>query len=288
MPRLFAGFAVAMLLALMLTACGDDDAADPNSTAATVTTAAATTVATAAPTTTATTAAPTTAAPTTAAPTTTSTTAAPTTTEDTTPDDAHPVYGFSWGAIWPPPDGATALYEINDFGTVTTMPARFDYGVEFQGGTWDRLTVGVAEPNNDGMTMYFSTPEPWVLEFAGWESYRADGGVTAEWYEPVIVLDARSDLLEPVVFETTAFVEFGGSVDEFGAVFTLYVVEFVPEFETPAGTYTAAQFAIDTSGELMGGDFVFETRVWVNRDEGILQIVNTPGYERMVLVEPWG
>ncbi|NQV07670.1 hypothetical protein HQ535_14085 [bacterium] len=185
------------------------------------------------------------------------------------------------------PDGSTAVYEITNFGDVFELPAVYTHGVEFQGGTWDRFTLGVVEPNNEGLAMYFGSPAPWLVQFAGWEYFRPDGGYTLEWYPDPVVFDVSGDMLAPVATETVARLEFGGEVMDLGAVFTYSVSGIGQSIETPAGSLIGARFHVDVSGELMGGDFVFPIDIALVRGYWIAEMVNTPAHEKMVIAEEW-
>jgi len=211
------------------------------------------------------------------------------TTTETLPEDMHPVYGDSWAEFWPLPDGSTAVYEITNQGggDIFDLPARYDHGIEFKDGTWDRFTLGVLEPNNEGVAMYFGSPEPWVVEFAGWEYYRPDGGYTLEWYPDPVRFDLSGAMLEPFAIETVARLEFGGGVNDFGAIFTYYVNGIGQDIEVPLGTLVGARFQVDVSGELMGGDFVFPIEVALVRGHWIVEMINSPAHDRIAIKEPW-
>jgi hypothetical protein len=129
-------------LALLAAGCGDDGGG--GTTAPTSTTAASTTSSA-------------------------STTAATTTTEatTTTTSDAHPVWGISWASVWPR-EGSTATYRLAlPDAPSTDLPATIEYGVAWDGGTWDRIVIGDPTPGEYGLAFYFDRSEPWVIRVWG-------------------------------------------------------------------------------------------------------------------------
>ena len=277
MRRITLCLAVVLATSTVLAACGDDDGIDPTISAAVPITA----------TTAATGAVSTTESVTTLEAVTTTEAPTPTTTTEALPEDLHPVYGVSWAAYWPLPDGSTAVYEVDDGGGLFELPARYDHNVDFKGGSWDRFTLGVVEPNNEGLAMYFGSPEPWVVEFAGWEYHRPDGGYTLEWYPEPIRLELAGDMQDPLVSETVARLEFGGDVDDLGTTITYHMTGTMQDIEVPAGILEGFRFGVDVSGELMGGDFVFPVEVALAEGQWIAELINSPAHNRIALKEAW-
>lgn len=269
---------LAVLALLALTAgCGDDSG--------TGTTVAPTTTEAAATTAPATTAAP----PATAA---TTTTAAATT---TLPIDAHPTMGLSWSAVWPA-DGAQATYRALTYdGETVDVPARIDYGIEWEGGTWDRLTVGEADFGGTGAAFYFDRSEPWVIRIWGVESFFAElpaGQVQREWFDEPLVVDLTA-LPEGILrIEGTLNLAFSQSTDpdmQFGYTAEGTVVESdtieVPAGSSGVGTSVQVRFAL--GGEFMGGA-THESYLWVHETLFLIKWEETLAFRTIELLTPWG
>lgn len=228
--------ALVMLVALAA-GCGDDDTVFTTAPASTTAASAATTQAT-----------------------TTTTTQATTTTAEattTTASDLHPVWGVSWAAVWPA-DGDTASYRVRLWnGDTIDLPARVDYGVEWQGGTWDRITIGTTEPNEYGLALYFDRTEPWVIRIWGLQSTGPDSGpygAYVEYPEEPQVLDLSGMPDSAPVLETAVLIDNGGGVlGPLPAVYTLSVVG-LETIEVPAGTIEdALHLSLGLGGEFFGG-----------------------------------
>ncbi len=275
------GIKILVLVALMAfaVACGDDDAGEAASTSPT----------TAAPTTTApTTAAPTTAAPTTAAP----TTAAPTTTTTTVPIDAHPIFGLSWAAVWPA-DGATAVYRVYDWnGDPEDVPARFDVGVDFQGETFDRITIGDPEGGGNAMEVYLDRSTPWKVGVKAVVSYSAlepGGPSLIEMFEEPMYFDGTLPIGESAPVETEVILDFGNEVDTFGASYGFVIREIGATVEVPMGTVTNTLYGQGlVGGEFIGGTEPFAADIWLHAEHLIVKMVGAPAFDGFEIVETWG
>ena len=99
------------------------------------------------------------------------------------------------------------------------------------------------------------------------------------------MFNSLAGLIEPQVLETKVVI---GSDFSSGAVFTLLSVNLREEIDVPAGTFLAAHIRVDVGGEIMGGgDFVFETDMFLHAEQFIVRMVNGPAYALMELVEHW-
>lgn len=262
-----------LLLSALAAACGDDSGGDtsaPPTTAATTTTGTSTTATTAAPT----------------------TTAAPATTI-TLPADAHPVLGIGWSAVWPA-DGSQATYRAVDYdGAESEVAARLDYGVEWEGGVWDRLTVGEADFGGTGAAFYFDRSEPWVLRLWGVETFSADmpdGQVQREWFAEPLVLELGGEPTTAAPMEGTLNLAFYRDTPpdlEFG-----YEAEGVlvgmETLEIPAGTVEGALHVRFTlGGDFMGGAEA-TSDVWAHPEWFLLKWEETLAFRSIELASPWG
>jgi hypothetical protein len=262
-----------LVLALLVAACGGNDEAgssitpDPTSTLPTSTSAPVTSTEV------------------------TTTTEAPT----TTTSDVHPEWEVSWAALWPP-DGATATYRASLWGGGTVdLPARIDYGVDWQGGTWDRITIGDLAAGQWGLAMYFSRPEPWVLTVWGLETMGPGQGegTFLEYSAEPGVLDLRS------LPGTMARIEAGGLFDsgDGGAepltgTYALSVVG-LETVEVAAGTLEGTlHLQLNLGGEFFGGtgpdDFTEVSDIWIQPGQLLLKWGRpAPGFQSFELLTPW-
>ncbi|MBN2114485.1 MAG: hypothetical protein JW785_10205 [Acidimicrobiia bacterium] len=259
---------IAMIAALVLLAaggCGDD----------------------AAPATTTTTAAPTS----TTGATTTTTTSATTTT--TLPDDLHPTWQVRWGEVWPA-ETAAATYLVQIMGSDTLeVPARLEYGLDWQGGTWDRLVLGTLEPGQDGAALYFARPEPWVLRLWGVAQTSTDReDVVLEHFEVPQDLDFTSLPDSPPTLEGSLLVEHQGGT--FGPVPAIFQVEWVgvEDVEVAAGLIPGTYhvrfglggefYALDGEGEIE-----FFSDLWLHPEQFIVKWEPGPAGGPIELSTPW-
>jgi hypothetical protein len=266
---------VALLIAvvLMVAACGDDDAG--TTSAATQPPPQATTTAAAVTTTTAAAA--------------TTTTAAPTTTT-TLPVDAHPIYGLSWSEVWPP-DGSTAVYRVHLWdGTEEDVEARFDEGVEFMGGMYDRLSIGTPEPGNDAMAIYLDRSEPWKLGIKGVVTYHTDfpdGPELTEYFDEPVVFDGTLPLGESAPVETDVILLFGSDEESIPATYAFEFVSVDDTVEVPLGTVAAAYAEGSVAGEELFGGEPFVAGLWLHPQHLIVRMTGSPSFEVLEIVETW-
>jgi len=260
-----------MIVVLLAAACADGDGA--GTTAATTTSAATTTLAA-------------------------TTTAVTTTTQaTTTTSDVHPAWDVSWAALWPR-DGATATYRVSLWGGgAIDLPARIDYGVDWQEGTWDRITLGTVEAGEWGLALYFQRPEPWVLRIWGLETTgpgQSPGGSFLEYSEEPGVLDLRG--LPGTMARIDAGVVFDGGGDEapepMNGTYALAVVG-LETIEVAAGTLEGAlHLQLNLGGEFFGAagpdDFTEFTDIWIQPGQLLVKWGRpAPGFESFELLTPW-
>jgi hypothetical protein len=134
-------------------------------------------------------------------PTVTTTTVATTTTTPAA-EDTHPAWPVSWAALWPA-DGSTATARATtDEGTIDAEVG-MDYGVAWDGGTWDRIWLGSPQSGQLGVSFYLQRPEPWVVVLWGAHTYGPAGFDMKERFDPPPTLDLRRLFEEAVSGETT-------------------------------------------------------------------------------------
>ncbi len=270
----------AVLMAVATAGCGGGEGATSTTAASTTATSGATT---------------TTTTPATTTPATTTTTA--TTPPTTTTSDVHPAWDVSWAALWPA-DGATAEYRASLWGGGTIdLPARIDYGVEWQGGTWDRITLGTVAPGEWGLALYFSRPEPWVLRIWGLETTgpgQGPGNGFLEYSEEPGVLNLR-DLPEGAA-RIDAGVVFDGGGDDVpeptSGTYSLAVVG-LETIEVAAGTLEdAVHLQLSLGGEFFGAsdpdEFTEVADIWIQPGQLLVKWGQpAPGFQSFELLTPW-
>lgn len=277
MKRYPRAFTVASLTVVMLAvACSDDGSA---TTAATTTTAAGTV--------------------TTAAVATTTTTAPATTTTaaTTTTSDLHPAWDLSWAGVWPA-EGATATYRLELFNEPSIdLPATVSYGIEWDGGIWDRIQIGSTEPGEYGLAFYFDRSEPWVLRVWG---LRANGpgmgpqGSFDEYLGGSPEVDLGGLPGTAPTLEVGAFVA-GVGEELYGPTPAVYAMEVVglEEVEVPAGIFPVSlHLRFGLGGEFFGVEegqpITAFSDLWVSPENLILRWDPAPGFgAALALVSPW-
>ena len=173
------------------------------------------------------------------------------------------------------------------------LPAHFEYGVEWQGGTWDRLVIGTVEPGQDGAALYFARPEPWVLLLWGVEQTSADrDDAVLEYFDQPQELDFTLLPDDPPTIEGNMRVAFEGvSSDPTPAVYAFEWVG-VETVEVPAGTFDGA-FHISVG---LGGDFyplgpegeiTTFSELWLHPEQLILRWDMGPAGGPIELATPW-
>ena len=254
-------------LVLLLAACGGDSggADDPTTTTAPATTTTVDGASTAA---------------------TTSTTAT-----TTIAADVHPVFGVSWASVFPDA-GETAIYRVTRFdGSNEDLPAVFEYGVDFRGATVDRLVVGTAEPGNEGWALYFDRSEPWILSVIASEVYDpaiAGGPSLTEFFAEPIPFDGTIGVGEVFTIESRITLEFDGGGDTtLDVSYTMTPAAIEESVTVPFGTLEEVlRLDAEVGGEFIGG--LFQVKLWLHPDHGLVRFEGAPAWDVMELVETWG
>jgi hypothetical protein len=229
---------------------------------------------------------------TTAAPTTTAVPATTTMATTTLPGDLHPTLGVSWAALWPP-ETAIAEYQVEIMGgDLQTLPAHFEYGLDWQGGTWDRLVIGTVIPGQDGTALYFARPAPWVLRLWGVVSTSVTRDDTVEEYfaEPPD-FDLASVGGQPEPIEEGLVVAFDDTVSPPAPA--SFQLEWQPtDIQVPAGTFNGAWelhigLAGDFYGVAPGEDITAYSDLVLDPQQFILKWDPSPAGGVLELVTPW-
>ena len=208
----------------------------------------------------------------------------------------HPAWDVSWAALWPP-DGATATYRVSLWGGgAVDLPARVDYGVDWQDGTWDRITLGTVEAGEWGLALYFQRPEPWVLRIWGLETTMPggpgqlarirsrDGGARSSRALPETM--ARIDA--GVLFDGGG----GEAPDPMNGTYALAVVG-LETLEVAAGTLEGVlHLQLNLGGEFFGAadpdEFTEFTDIWIQPGQLLVKWGRpAPGFESFELLTPW-
>jgi hypothetical protein len=221
-----------------------------------------------------------------------STTVPEATTTSADPAAVHPILELVWGGLWPE-DGATAVFDGETFmGDRVEVPASIAYGVDWDGGTWDRLTFGTVEPGRDGAAVYFDRSEPWRIRAWGWvaSSPALPGRRVQESFSPPLLLDFTT---APLSLEGEVVASGWGDAPEGFEFHADFSVDLTGEtVVVPAGEFEGAIHAAWTVGGewiTQGGpeDAVLVSEFWFHPEAGILRWVWGPGLRNMELVEPW-
>jgi hypothetical protein len=216
-----------------------------------------------------------------------------TTLATTLPADAHPIYGVSWAAVWPP-DGAEATYHATDYNDETVeVPARIDYGVDWEGGTWDRITVGTADFGSTGAAFYFDRSQPWVLRIWGVESFFSTmpaGQVQREYFAEPLVVDLGQ--LPGTTMELQGTLNLSDFRDsepqnQFDWMAQAEVVG-LETLEVPAATVQDALHVRFTIGGDLAGGGGFNSDMWVDPELFLLKWEETYPFQTIELASPWG
>jgi hypothetical protein len=215
--------------------------------------------------------------------TTITTTTAATTTTTTAPEDQHPAWPVSWAALWPA-DGSTAgVRAVAAEGTIDAAIG-IDYGVEWDGGTWDRIWLGSTEEGLLGVSFYLQRPEPWVIVLWGAATHSPFLSMT-ERFDPPLTFDLR--LVGPGVISADTVVTISdadGVVDEGLYTLTISLVGF-EDVEVPAGRFTGTAHLHLTAQE--PGGFVAETDVWIDAEQALVRLSPAHIWDSLELASLW-
>lgn len=224
----------------------------------------------------------------------TTTTTAPTTT--TIPGDIHPAWGISWSAIWRTVGPQTGHYRTQIMGGESVeLAARFELGVPWRGGTWDRLVLGTVEPGQYGAALYFSRPEPWVLRLWGVAQTSTDRDDTVyEYFEVPQDLDLSLMPDDPPTLEGRMLVEHGlGTTDPIPVVFRIEWVG-IETLEVGLGemaTLETYHLRIGLGGDFYpagpGGEIEFFSDLWLHPEQMIVRWDPGPAGGPIELSIPW-
>ena len=143
------------------------------------------------------------------------------------------------------------------------LPTVIQYGVEWDGSTWDRILFGDTEPGEHGLAFCFDRSEPWVIRTWGLRATGADMGPQAafdEYLEGSPDLDLNGLPGAPPTLGVGAYVA-GAGQELFGPSPAICALELVglEEVEVPAGSFDMSLhvrfglggefFGVDESGE---------------------------------------
>jgi hypothetical protein len=182
-------------------------------------------------------------------------------------------------------------------GGTVDLPARIDYAVEWQGGTWDRITLGAVAPGEWGLALYFQRPEPWVLRTWGLEATGPGQGPGSSFlecsHEPGL-LDLRS--LPGAAARIDAEVVFDGGGTEvpepISGTYALSVVG-LETIQVAAGTLEdAVHLQLNLGGEFFGAtdpdEFTEVADIWIQPGQLLVKWGQpAPGFESFELLTPW-
>ncbi len=223
------------------------------------------------------------------------TTQAPTTTAaatSTLAPDAHPAFAVRWADVWPD-ETKSAVYRVDTFtGVELELPARMEYGVQFADGTYDRLVVGILEPGNDAMAIYFDRSEPWEIRVVGEEIYsqsRPDGPESVYVFDGPVVFNGLTPLGETQMTEGQLAITFGaGDTLELGVTYEV-TPRSIESVTIAAGDFDDV-LTVDAQvgGELIGGSSTFAVGIWLHADQFILMFIGASAFNAIELLEPWG
>jgi len=212
------------------------------------------------------------------------TTASSTTITATILDDQHPAWPVSWAALWPA-DGSTATVRAVTDGGAIAAEVGMEYGLEWEGGTWDRVWLGSPEEGQLGVSFYLQRPEPWVVVLWGAVTQAPGGFYMTERFDPPLTLDLRLLPDEEVSGETTVLIgDAEGDFDEGPYSLTLSLVGF-ETVEVAAGEFTNTAH-LHLVAEEPGG-FVAETDIWIDGDQALVRLAPAHVFDSLELAAPW-
>lgn len=210
---------------------------------------------------------------------TTTTTAPPT----TVPDDLHPAWPVSWSALWPA-DGSTATVRAESPEGPIDAAIGIDYGLDWDGGTWDRIWLGGTEEGLLGVSFYLQRPEPWVVALWGAVTHSPFLTMT-ERFDPPLTFDLRGLAEGPLPLETTVIIsDADGVVDEGPYTLTIALVG-IEDVEVAAGQFTDVAHLHLTAEE--PGGLVAETDVWIDAGQALVRLSPAHIWDSLELASLW-
>ena len=211
----------------------------------------------------------------------TTTTTVPTT---TAPDDQHPAWPVSWAALWPAGGSNARVRAMSPEGVVDAAIG-IDYGLDWDGGAWDRIWLGSPEVGQLGVSFYLQRPEPWVIVLWGAETHGAAGFYMTERFDPPLTLDLRLLPDEEVSGETTVIIsDADGVVDEGPYALALSLVGF-EAMEVAAGRFENTVHLHLTAEE--PGGYVAETDLWIDAEQVLVRLAPAHIWESLELATLW-
>jgi hypothetical protein len=223
----------------------------------------------------------------TAASTTSTTTPAATTTTTvvttTAPDDLHPAWPVSWAALWPA-DGSTATVRAATNEGTIDAGIGIDYGLEWDGGEWDRIWLGSTEEGLLGVSFYLQRPQPWVITLWGAATHSPFLSMT-ERFDPPLTFDLRGLAEGPLSMDTTVTIsDADGVVDEGPYALTISLVG-IEDVAVAAGQFAGTAHLRLTAEE--PGGFVAETDVWVDAEQALVRLSPAHIWDSLELAALW-
>lgn len=190
---------------------------------------------------------------------------------------------MSWAALWPA-DGSTATVRAATNEGTVDAGIGIDYGLEWDGGAWDRIWLGSTEEGLLGVSFYLQRSQPWVITLWGAATHSPFLSMT-ERFDPPLTFDLRGLAEGPLSMDTTVIIsDADGVVDEGPYSMTLSFVAF----ETVA--VAAGEFADTAHLRLMAeepGGYVAETDVWIDAEQALVRLSPAHIWDSLELATHW-
>lgn len=203
-------------------------------------------------------------------------------------DDADiGVWGVSWSEAWPE-ENERATYSVGFTGNMVDLEARIEYGVEIDGETWDRMTIGTLEPGEAGGQIIFDRSTPWELRVKSTTIYTREvtsGYAIMEVYENPITFPLNIELNETVDVEGTYYLYLPGVVDpiQVDEHYSLKVTDLDRTIDLGFETLTGCIELEVTVGE----EYPFTAVIVMHPEQNIVYFEAAPGVELAQMVSPW-
>jgi hypothetical protein len=185
--------------------------------------------------------------------------------------------------LWPA-DGSTArVRAVSSEGTVDAGIG-IDYGLDWDGGTWDRIWLGSTEEGLLGVSFYLQRPEPWVITLWGAFTHSPFVSMT-ERFDPPLTFDLRELAEGPLSMETTVIIsDADGQIDEGPYTLTISLVS-IEDVEVAAGQFAGTAHLHLTAEE--PGGYVAESDVWIDADQALVRLVPAHIWDSLELAALW-